>query len=68
MPFFFQKKGPIMDAASAITDAAMKLVKSATDAQKERVAQGKLPNSQSSYKLDPAWSEGAKQTFGYKHS
>jgi len=50
--------GPIMDAAAAIAEAAAKLMRSASEAQKERVAQGKLPNGDSSYKRDPAWSEG----------
>eukprot|EP01087_Luapelamoeba_hula_P019732 TRINITY_DN6586_c0_g2_i1.p1 TRINITY_DN6586_c0_g2~~TRINITY_DN6586_c0_g2_i1.p1 ORF type:complete len:980 (-),score=217.86 TRINITY_DN6586_c0_g2_i1:62-3001(-) len=50
--------GPIMDAAVAIAEAAAKLVRAGTEAQKERVAEGKLPNADSSYKRDPAWVEG----------
>jgi hypothetical protein len=50
--------GPIIDAAQAIADAAQHLIRAASDAQKERVAKGKLPNSSNSYKVDPAWSEG----------
>lgn len=42
--------GPIMDAASSIADAAAHLMRAASEAQKERVAQGKLPNSSSAYK------------------
>ncbi|KAL6053856.1 sla2 Src-like adaptor 2 [Balamuthia mandrillaris] len=50
--------GPILDAATAITDAAARLVAAATESQKERVRQGKLPNNSSVYKRDPTWSEG----------
>lgn len=49
---------PIMDAASAITNAAVQLIHAAAEAQKERVALGQLPNGESSYKRDPTWSEG----------
>jgi len=49
---------PIMDAASAITNAAVQLIHAAAEAQKERVALGQMPNGESSYKRDPTWSEG----------
>lgn len=50
--------GPIVDAASAIAEAAARLVKAATEAQKERIAHGLTPNSENPYKRDPAWTEG----------
>lgn len=50
--------GPILDAAQAIADAAQHLIRAASEAQKERMAKGIGPNKASSYKVDPAWSEG----------
>jgi len=49
--------GPIVDAASAIAEAAARLVIHATEAQRERVAKGRLPSGEP-YKRDPAWIEG----------
>jgi len=48
----------ILEAATAIAQAAKLLVSAGVDAQKERIEQGKLPKGQSSYKRDPVWSEG----------
>eukprot|EP01089_Gocevia_fonbrunei_P017032 TRINITY_DN5429_c0_g1_i1.p1 TRINITY_DN5429_c0_g1~~TRINITY_DN5429_c0_g1_i1.p1 ORF type:complete len:586 (-),score=159.37 TRINITY_DN5429_c0_g1_i1:32-1789(-) len=59
-------RNEIMESASGIANAAAKLVSAATEAQKMREKQGKLPKSpENQYKPDPSWTEGL--TSAAKH-